>query len=89
MARNGGLTSVGSVGLIARMSEQWSANVVSQEPLALERYNIQGTMLLDVGINELLPLLAGPAFGNLKFLSITATRLTAESTPAFIEFLTH
>ena len=58
------------------------------EPLPLRRLNIQGTMLLDDGVAELLPLLAGPAFGNLNFLSIQACRLTETSAPAIEEFLT-
>jgi hypothetical protein len=48
-------------------------------PLALHTLNLQGTMLCDDGIAELLPLLAGPAFGNFKFLNINATRLTQAS----------
>ena len=40
MARNGGLTRLGSVGLITRMSEQWSATAMQDSPLALERLNI-------------------------------------------------
>ena len=44
-------------------------------------------MLEDEGVAELLPLLAGPAFGNLKNLSICTTRLTEASATAFVDFL--
>ena len=46
LARNGGLTRHGTVGLITRMHEKYM-NSGSQEPLALEKLNIQGTWLED------------------------------------------
>ena len=44
-------------------------------------------MLENEGVAELLPLLAGPAFGNLKNLSICTTRMTEASAEAFENFL--
>ena len=66
--------------------DKWQASC-SLEPLSLQHYNISNTMLLDEGVIELLPLLACPAFGNLKYLGINSTRLTENCAEAFTEFL--
>ena len=86
MARNGQLSKASIVGVIQRMTENWVESE-AQYPLPFEKLVVSGTMLLDEGITELLPLLAGPAFGNFKNLNVTATKLTQESLSAFTEFL--
>ena len=70
------------------MTERWyEQENDNRRPLPLKRLNINNTMLLDEGLAELLPLLAGPAFGNLKFLHINTTRLTEACASALTEFL--
>lgn len=89
LAKNGQLSKVSTVGVLARMAERWQEERENgaEGPLPLERLNMYGTYLADDGLAEMLPLLASPAFGRFKSLSIVATKLTPACTGPFVQFI--